>query len=91
MKLTMEEVQKLKADIEECEDIGKCRAFGNGDMICSMANRCKRRMNLIDTIEAQQQEIEQFLQAFELTKEVLAIIRKKENDSTCNHRKGIWR
>ena len=59
MILNTEEMQKQKNNITECEDFDKCKMFGNGSLICSNARRCRLTMNLIDTIESQQQEIEQ--------------------------------
>jgi hypothetical protein len=58
LRLSMEEVEKLKAEIDNCPNRHRCFAFGTGEMQCGATRRCEDSIALIDTIEAQQQEIE---------------------------------
>ena len=72
MKLKMEEVDAIKISLIECASEDSCKALDNGNAICSRSTICKRTMNLIDTIEAQQQEIE-YVQAHKIAmKEALS-------------------
>jgi ABC-type transporter Mla subunit MlaD len=64
MKLSTEEVDAIKISLRKCASEDGCKNFSNGNTVCSRTVVCKRTMNLIGTIEAQQQEIEKLKDDF---------------------------